>query len=80
MSDVINSIFGRPKNENTGGYAYGTVEPEPVVAEAPAAETGDAGVVEEAESAPEAETTTETAGDEPEGDSAETEDKEAEAS
>ncbi|MEU0529901.1 Asp23/Gls24 family envelope stress response protein [Amycolatopsis tolypomycina] len=51
MSDVMNSIFGRPKNENpdAGGYAYGSVEPEPAVAE---------------ESAPEAETTTETAEDE----------------
>ena len=45
MSDVINSIFGRPKNESTGTgeYAYGTVTPEPEVAEAPevpATETG----------------------------------------
>jgi uncharacterized alkaline shock family protein YloU len=70
MSDVINSIFGRPKNENTGsgGYAYGTVEPAPEVAEAPAEsapETDEAGiVVEETESAPEAEAATETAEDE----------------
>lgn len=70
MSDVINSIFGRPKNENTGsgGYAYGTVEPAPEVAEAPAesAPTADeAGIlVEETESAPEAEAAAETAEDE----------------
>lgn len=88
MSDVINSIFGRPKNENTGGYAYGTVEPEPVVvAEAPAVETDaddtvDAEAVvedaagEEPESAPEAEATTETAEDETEDDAAETDDSE----
>ncbi|MEV4053152.1 Asp23/Gls24 family envelope stress response protein [Amycolatopsis sp. NPDC049688] len=78
MSDVINSIFGRPKNENTGGYAYGTVEPEPVVvAEAPAVETVDAdAVAEETESAPEAEATTETAEAATEDDSAGTDDSE----
>ncbi|MDQ7804477.1 Asp23/Gls24 family envelope stress response protein [Amycolatopsis sp. A133] len=55
MSDVMNSIFGRPRNENpdAGGYAYGAVEP--AVPEAPAPETA------EAESAPEAESAAETA-------------------
>jgi uncharacterized alkaline shock family protein YloU len=55
MSDVINSIFGRPNNESTGSgeYAYGAVEPAPAVAEAP--------VIEEADSAPETEAATETA-------------------
>lgn len=78
MSDVINSIFGRPKNEDTapGGYAYGSVEPEPVVAEAPAVETDETDVVVEGtESAPEAEATTETADD----DAAETGDSEEDA-
>ncbi|WP_086851754.1 Asp23/Gls24 family envelope stress response protein [Amycolatopsis kentuckyensis] len=57
MSDVINSIFGRPKNETagSGGYAYGTVEPEPG--------TEAAAVVEETDSAPETETAAETAED-----------------
>ncbi|MEV6446716.1 Asp23/Gls24 family envelope stress response protein [Amycolatopsis sp. NPDC051716] len=59
MSDVINSIFGRPKNESTGSgeYAYGTVEPAPAVAPSAA----EAAVIEEADSAPEAEAATETA-------------------
>ncbi|HEY3468329.1 MAG TPA: Asp23/Gls24 family envelope stress response protein [Amycolatopsis sp.] len=62
MSDVINSIFGRPKNENTGSgeYAYGTAEPE--AAAAPESEEA-ATVVEETESAPETETAAETAED-----------------
>ncbi|MET8998202.1 Asp23/Gls24 family envelope stress response protein [Amycolatopsis sp. NPDC004169] len=84
MSDVINSIFGRPKNENTGsaGYAYGTVEPAPVVAEAPAESapgTDEAAVVEETESAPEAEAAAETVEDQSEAgtdDAAEASDEE----
>ncbi|MFB9685130.1 Asp23/Gls24 family envelope stress response protein [Amycolatopsis plumensis] len=57
MSDVINSIFGRPQNETagSGGYSYGTAEPEPA--------TEAAAVVEETDSAPEADTATETAED-----------------
>ncbi|WIX91080.1 Asp23/Gls24 family envelope stress response protein [Amycolatopsis sp. DG1A-15b] len=77
MSDVINSIFGRPQNETTGSgeYAYGAVEPAPEVAEVPAEsapETDEAGVVEEVDSAPETESATETAEDEAvDGDQAE---------
>ncbi|GHG07480.1 MULTISPECIES: Asp23/Gls24 family envelope stress response protein [Amycolatopsis] len=57
MSDVINSIFGRPQNETagSGGYSYGSVEPEPA--------TEAAAVVEETDSAPEADTATETTGE-----------------
>ena len=62
MSDVINSIFGRPKNETpgSGGYGYGTSEPVAEVATEPAD-------TEESEEAT-AEPTTDSA---PETDSAE---------
>ncbi|MEV7098254.1 Asp23/Gls24 family envelope stress response protein [Amycolatopsis sp. NPDC051045] len=54
MSDVMNSAFGRTENENPDSVGYGAVEPEPEVAEAII-------VVEEADSAPEHESATETA-------------------
>jgi uncharacterized alkaline shock family protein YloU len=54
MSDVMNSVFDRPQNENPDSVGYGTVEPEPEVAEAII-------VVEAADSAPEHESAPETA-------------------
>ncbi|MEU4251404.1 Asp23/Gls24 family envelope stress response protein [Amycolatopsis sp. NPDC026612] len=70
MSDVMNGIFGRPKNEDpVGEYAYGTASPEPAVTEEVAPEAtaetaSEANVVaEEPDSVLEAGITAETAVD-----------------
>ena len=77
MSDVINSIFGRPKNETPGSgeYGYQPVAAEPVTAEEPAGDTGTAVEVEETDSSPEAAAATETTEDDSvDGDEDSTED------
>ncbi|MFI5585353.1 Asp23/Gls24 family envelope stress response protein [Amycolatopsis sp. NPDC051758] len=69
MSDVINSIFGRPKNETpgSGGYGYGASEPVAEVAteQVDTEESEEATAESTTDSAPETDSAEEIAEDEP---------------